>query len=78
MFKIFVFLSFLALAFAKPGYINSAPVLTSYQHTVNVPIAHVVRPLVSAHSVAVSPLIHHSPAVLHGSSLHGSYHHGIY
>ncbi|XP_037814674.1 uncharacterized protein LOC119605557 [Lucilia sericata] len=78
MFKIFVFLTLLALAFAKPGYIHSAPVLTSYHHTATVPIAHVVRPVVSAHSVVAAPLIHHQPAILHGSSLHGSYHHGLY
>ncbi|TMW46815.1 hypothetical protein DOY81_008099 [Sarcophaga bullata] len=74
MFKIFVFLSLFALAFAKPGYIHSAPVLTSYQHTATVPIAHVVRPLVTAHSVVSSPVIHAQPTLLHGS-LHGSYGH---
>lgn len=70
----FVFLSLLAFAFAKPGYIHSAPVISS----VRVPIATVVRPVVSSHSVVAAPLIHHQPAILHGSAIHGSYHHGIF
>ncbi|XP_059217145.1 uncharacterized protein LOC131994338 [Stomoxys calcitrans] len=86
MFKIFFFLSFLAMAFAKPGYINSHPIVTSYHHAA--PAVHVIRPVIATHSIA-TPLIHHHGGYIHGSGLHGSglhgsglhggiHHHGLY
>ncbi|XP_005189121.1 uncharacterized protein LOC101894939 [Musca domestica] len=68
MFKIFFFLSFLAMALARPGYISSHPVVSSYHAA---PAVHVAHPVISTHHIS-TPLIHH------GSYLHGGYHGGIH
>ncbi|XP_075162184.1 uncharacterized protein LOC142234866 [Haematobia irritans] len=81
MFRIFLFLSFLVMALAKPGYLNTHhhPIVTSYHAA---PAVHVIRPVITTHSIA-TPLIHgghHHGGFTHGSGLyHGSiHHHGLY
>ncbi|XP_011186929.1 uncharacterized protein LOC105214922 [Zeugodacus cucurbitae] len=61
MFKLFVLFSFFAMAFARPGFLHSAPILTTYQeepHLATLPASvHIVEPLLTTHQI-VTPLLH--------------------
>ncbi|XP_053955450.1 uncharacterized protein LOC129243069 [Anastrepha obliqua] len=60
MFKLLILISFFAMAFARPGFLHSAPILTTYreEHLAALPAAvHIVEPLVTTHQI-VTPLLH--------------------
>ncbi|XP_004525798.1 uncharacterized protein LOC101451930 [Ceratitis capitata] len=62
MFKLLILLSFFAMAFARPGYLHSAPILTTYreeQLTALPAAVHIVEPLVTTQQI-VTPLLHGS------------------
>ncbi|XP_017481026.1 PREDICTED: uncharacterized protein LOC108370238 [Rhagoletis zephyria] len=59
MIKFLILICFFAMAFARPGYLHSAPILTTYreQHVAALPAAvHIVEPLVTTHQI-VTPLL---------------------
>uniref|UniRef100_A0A1B0FN11 Salivary secreted protein n=2 Tax=Glossina TaxID=44049 RepID=A0A1B0FN11_GLOMM len=76
MFKYLIcFVMFVTMALARPGFLQTSPLITESSYH-GLPAVHVVRPLVSTHSVLTTPLVS-STSLLHGTSLHGTYH-GLY
>ncbi|XP_019845276.1 uncharacterized protein LOC109579447 [Bactrocera dorsalis] len=73
MFKLLVLFSFFAMAFARPGFLHSAPLLTTYQEEPRLAAlpalsalpavsalpasVHIVEPLITTQQI-VTPLLH--------------------
>ncbi|XP_067642802.1 uncharacterized protein [Eurosta solidaginis] len=70
MFKfMLILISYFAMALARPGFLHSSPILTTYRethHVASLPATvHIVEPLITTHQI-VRPLVHHGSILSHG------------